>query len=363
MKLIHRYIIREFVESFLFGLVVFSCILLLDQLFQLVDLVLSKGISLWIVARLFLLILPNIFSLTVPMAVLFGILLAYGRLSEDNEITALRSNGVKYRSFTMPVVITVALLSGFLLYFNQVLSPITQRQFRTIYQDVLKQSPLVKFDERTITNVGEYRLYVLKVDRTTNSLHGVNIYKFTPGEEGMPWRITASSATVSVSPGAVVFHLYNGYWQKPNPGKPNTLVHLNFSSYVFTIPLGGQLLPNSQSLRELTAAQLRAEIAKYRLKKMPTNFLENEFWLRITLSLAPFVFAIIGIPLGIITERGGKSIGFGISLLVLFVYYLLLVTGLNIGEKGILHPGLVMWLPNITLFGIGIYFWKKMLAK
>jgi lipopolysaccharide export system permease protein len=241
MKIIHRYVIREFVESFLFGLLVFSGILLLDQIFQLINLFLSKGISFWMVLKLFVLILPNIFSLTIPMAVLFGILLSYGRLSEDNEITALRCNGVSYRTVTGPVLSVVVILSLFLVYFNQELSPSTHKQFRQIYQEILTQRPLLKFEEKEITALGEYQIYVQNVDKKANVLNGVNIYRFSKDEVGVPWRISASSATLAVNPQAVIFYLYNGYWQKPNPSRPDTLVHLQFSTYQFSIPLGAAL--------------------------------------------------------------------------------------------------------------------------
>ncbi|HBU69826.1 MAG TPA: hypothetical protein DEE98_05520 [Elusimicrobia bacterium] len=361
MKILHRYIIREFLESFFFGLAVFSFILLLDQIFQLVNLFLSKGISLFLVAKLFVLILPNIFSLTIPMSVLLGILLAYGRFSEDNEITSMRSAGMGYFSFTSPVLAGVLCLSLFLVFFNQTLSPVTHRQFRQIYKEVLSQHPLVKFEEKTITRVGDYRMYVDTVAQ--DGLKGVNIYKFSPSEAGVPWRISAASATVSVGQDAVLFLLYNGYWQKANPAHPENLIHLKFSSYQFTIPLGGEVIPVSQSLREMSGRQLRVEMKAYRDKKMPTNFIETEYWLRWTLAFAPFVFAVVGIPLGIVLERGGRSIGFGISLLVLFAYYLLLVTGLNMGEKGYAAPKYVLMLPNAAAFLAGLWLWRKMLKK
>jgi LPS export ABC transporter permease LptF len=363
MKIIHRYIIKEFFESFLFGLLVFSSILLLDQVFQLIDLVLSKGIALWVVLKLFLLILPNIFSLTIPMAVLFGILLAYGRFSEDNEITAMRSSGLNYFAFTSPLLVVVLLISLFMVVFNQYLSPVTHRQFRQLYQEVLTQRPLVKFEEREITTLGDYRLFVQKIDRNTNTLHGVNIYRFSKEEVGVPWRISASSATVSVKAESVVFYLYNGYWQKPNPARPDSLIHLTFSNYQFVISLAGSITPFSQSLREMDFRQLRKEIATYRAKQLPTNFLDNEFWLRFVLAGAPIAFAMTAIPLGIITRRGGRSIGFGVSLLVLFGYYVLLVTSLNLGEKGYAPPGLILWLPDLATLITGAFLWKGMLKK
>jgi LPS export ABC transporter permease LptF len=363
MKIIYRYVVREFLESFLFGLAVFSSILLLDQIFQLINLFLSKGISLWVVVRLFVLILPNIFSLAVPMASLLGILLAYGRLSEDNEITALRSTGMSYFRFTMPTLALIALFSVSLVYFNMDLSPRTHRQFRKMYQEILIQRPLVKFEEKAITSVDEYRIYVEKVDRKTNTLYGINIYRFDPQDQGVPWRISASSAAVSVSPHGIVFHLSNGYWQKANPAKPSDLVHLNFTTYQFSIPFGGQAMPFSQSLREMSGAQLLAEIDDYKTRKLPTAFLENEYWLRWTISLAPLVLAIAGMPLGMIFERGGKSIGFGMSLLILFGFYTLLVTGLNIGEKGYIPARYILWLPDIVTLAVGVLLWRKLLKR
>ena len=363
MKLLHRYIISEFFESFLFGLSVFSSILLLDQIFQLIDLFLSKGISLFVVGRLFLLILPNIFSLTIPMAGLFGILLAFGRLSEDNEITAMRSSGIKYSSIAMPVLFSVVLLSCFLVYFNQYLSPATHSQFRRIYQQILSKRPLIKFEEKGITKISDYRLFVNKIDKESNSLIGVNIYKFSQNENDSAWRISASSAVVAVNPNAVVFNLFNGYWQKPNPARPDNLVHLKYLYYQFSIPIGGDVMPFSQSLREMTASEMKKEINNYRLKKLPTTYLETEYWLRWSLALAPFVFAICGIPLAVVSERGGKSIGFGMSLVVLFIYYFMLVSALNISEKGYFYPGFVMWLPEVVILICGLFLWKKMIKS
>ncbi|MFH1369540.1 MAG: LptF/LptG family permease [Elusimicrobiota bacterium] len=363
MKTLQRYIIREFAESFLFGLLIFSIILLLDQIFQLIDLIISKGVPVLTAGKLFLLIMPNIMSLTIPMAVLLAILLSYGRLSEDNEITAMRSSGLGYLSFTAPILIIVAVLSVLMIYFNQNLTPSTNRQFRQMYKDVLAQRPLVKFEDNSITSIGEYKIYVKEVDKRTDRLLGVNIYRFSAEDTDAPWRITASSAIVSAGAQSVVFCLYRGFWQKPNPSKPENLVHLNFIKYIFSIPMGGQILPISQSLHELTGKELLNEISAYRSKKLPTNFLETQYWLRWALAFAPLVMALVGIPLGIVLERGGKSIGFGVSLALIFAYYILLVIGLNFGEKGLLRPGVILWLPDAALLGTGVWLWKRMLGK
>jgi lipopolysaccharide export system permease protein len=363
MRILNRYVIREVAESFIFGLMVFSGILLLDQLFQLMNLLLGKGVHILTVLKLFGLALPNIFSLTIPMAVLLAILLSFGRFSEDNEITALRSAGLKFKTVTRPVVLCAVLLSACLVLFNQYISPSTQKEFRGMYREILSQRPLVKFEEKIITSLSDYKLYVEHINKQDNSLQRLNIYKFAPNENGMPWRITATSATVELQGNAVVFNLFNGFWQQPNPAKPQNLVHLNFHTYVFAIDMDNKNTAFGQSLREMNARELLAEIQTYRQKQMPTNFLETEFWMRNVLAAAPLVFALIAIPLGLILEKGGKGIGFGISLIVIFVYYILLVSGINLSEKGFAPPYIIMWLPDVITTIFAAYLWRIMLKK
>lgn len=369
----HRYIIKEFLGAFSFGLTVFSVILILDQLFQLVDLFLSKGVPFLIVAKLFLLVLPNIFSLTIPMAVLFGALISYGRLAEDNEITVMRATGTNYKHLSVPILAVVLLLSGFLIYFNHILSPSMYKNFRNIYQDILTKSPLVKFEERGVTNVGDYKLYAQKADRETNVLQGVNIYRFggTKNKAGIgadisdsdPWRIAASSATVTVTTGAVVMRLYNGYWQRTNPSDIASMVYTTFNSYQFAIPLDDKLNSEEISLREMPSSKLRNIIKENYKQKLPAGEYENEYWLRWTIALAPLIFAFVGIPIGIMAGKGGKAIGFGMSLVVIFVYYMLLVVALNLGEKNIVPSRYIMWLPNVVMGIAGIILFSKMVKK
>ena len=145
IKKLHLYIIKEFTGSLLFGLVVFSMLLLLDQVFQLVDLFLSKGVAFFLVMKLFIYILPNIMTLAIPMAVLFGVLIAYGRLSEDNEITAMKANCMDYKTLSLPVIVFVCIISFFLLFFNHFWSPVMHKDFRNLYEDILRKDLLLHF--------------------------------------------------------------------------------------------------------------------------------------------------------------------------------------------------------------------------
>ncbi|MBO7431817.1 MAG: LptF/LptG family permease [Elusimicrobia bacterium] len=369
IKILHKYIVKEFISSFSFGLMVFSVILLFDQIFQLIDLFLSKGVSLWIIIQLFVLIMPNILSLTIPMAILFGVLLSYGRFSEDNEITVMKATGINYKTLSMPVIVFVFFISLGLIYFNHYLSPTTHMYFRSIYKQILTTSPLAKFNEKTITKVGDYNIYAHKVNSKDNTLAGVNIYKFfdeknkEDDKNAIPWRIASSSATITVNRNIVYLKLFDGYWQMADPKKLGSMIHMNFGSYEFAIPFGDSVDFSDVSLKELTSSQLRDKISKTDKKDAVIYTYTNEYWFRWILAIAPIVFALIAIPIGIMAGKGGKAIGFGMSLVVIFVYYMFLVIALNVGEKGYVPSCYIMWLPNIVLTLIGLYLFKKMSKK
>src|SRR5687767_3496485 len=96
-RILPRYMLAQFFPPFLFGLALFSGVLLLDKLFDLVDLLVNKGVSFQLSLRIFILFLPTVLTLTVPMAMLLACLLTFGRLSEEQELTAMRASGLSYR--------------------------------------------------------------------------------------------------------------------------------------------------------------------------------------------------------------------------------------------------------------------------
>ena len=371
IKILHKYILKEFIGAFTFGLIIFSVVLLLDQIFQLIDLFLSKGVSFFLISQLFVLIIPNILSLTIPMAILFGALLSYGRFSEDNEITVMKATGITYKTLSMPIVIFVVFISLGLVYFNHYLSPSTYKYFRTLYKKILTEAPLAKFNAKTITEVGHYKIYAHEVDSKKNTLTGINIYKFEKIEnknkdkqtDHIPWRIAASYGTIGVDKDIVVLNLYDGYWQRTDPNELGCMIHMNFKKYKFTIPINSNMNFSDTSLRELNSKQIRKKIKDFSINNLEKNIYTNEYWLRWTVALAPIVFVLIAIPIGIMAGKGGKAIGFGMSLVVIFIYYLFLVISMNVGEKGYIPSCYIMWLPNFILAIVGTILFKKMLEK
>lgn len=374
IKKLHLYIIKEFLGSFLFGLVVFSMLLILDQVFQLVDLFLSKGVPFFLVVKLLALILPNILTLAIPMGVLFGILISYGRLSEDNEITAMKANSIDYKTLSVPIIVFICLISFFLIFFNHFLSPAMHKDFRNLYEDIIKKRPLVKFDEKTIMDLGDYQIYADKVNSTKNTLTGVSIYKFdTNNENKAPaknlkeqqgtWRISAASGDVKVYSNGVQLILYNGYWQKAHPSNINNMIHMTFQKYNFFISMEQEMSGQSSSVMEMSSPEIKKKINEHKNLSLPYHAYAREYWQRWIFALAPIAFVLIAIPIGIMSGKGGKAIGFGISLGVLLLYYVILLVVWNLSEKGLAPTGIVMWFPNITVSALGIYLFSKMVKR
>jgi lipopolysaccharide export system permease protein len=179
------------------GLLIFTFVLLLDHLFELADLLLNKGVGLWLTLKLLFLLLPSSLSLTLPMSTLLSALLTFGRLSENNEITAVRASGLAAWSYVKTPLITALVTVLFLIPFNTLWAPRAHASFRQLYLQVLQRNPLVRIEEKTFVEIGDYHLFVERKDKKTKLMKGVTIYKIPV--EGAPLRIFAERGTASVN--------------------------------------------------------------------------------------------------------------------------------------------------------------------
>jgi lipopolysaccharide export system permease protein len=174
-----RYLLAQFIPPFLFGLSLFSGVLLLDKIFDLIDLLINKGVPLALSAKIFMLFLPTVLSLSVPMSVLLACLLTFGRLSEDNEILALRSSGLSFRQILWPPLLFAALVAAALVPFNTQLAPRAMGQFRSIHHQIVKMDPL-QIEAKQFVSLRNIRLYAGEVNRDRKLLKEVWLYRLFP---------------------------------------------------------------------------------------------------------------------------------------------------------------------------------------
>ncbi|MFH1380075.1 MAG: LptF/LptG family permease, partial [bacterium] len=138
-----------------------------------------------------------------------------------------------------------------------------------------------------------------------------------------------------------------------DPAEPARTTISSFKTYTVEIPVIAEAKELRKNIRSMQTSELVAEIKRYRAEHIPVSYLQTEYHLRIAVSFAPFAFCLIGLVLGIKLEKGGKSIGFGLSLVIIFIYYLILVGGITLSEKGFFISWIDLWLCNLVTLLIG----------
>ena len=199
MRILNTYILRLHLVPFLLGFGVVTFILEMDVMFDYLDLVVNRGVAIGIVAQLFMLSLGYIVALSVPCAVLVAVLMTFGRLSQDNEITALRASGVNLARILLWPLGAAGVVAGGLVLFNNHVLPEANHLFANLLIDIGRMRPTVKLQEGVfITDFPGYNLLVQSVNGRTNEMRGVTIYQFNPG--GPPTTILAKSGFLSYTP-------------------------------------------------------------------------------------------------------------------------------------------------------------------
>jgi lipopolysaccharide export system permease protein len=353
-----RYLLTQFIPPFLFGLSLFSGVLLLDKIFDLIDLLVNKGVPLALSAKIFSLFLPTVLSLSVPMSVLLACLLTFGRLSEDNEILALRSSGLSFRQILWPPLLLAALIAVALVPFNTQLAPRAMGQFRSIHHQIVKMDPL-QIEPNQFVSLRNIRLYAGEVVRDKKLLKNVWLYRLFPDYTE---RVYAPNGKWDSNDRQLNLTLLNGQIERFSRDPAEDFLHIAYKTYGITVPLMTPTDERSRNWREHTSVELRRELQQRTLLQAPTGEIRSEYHLRYAIAFAPLALALVGVPLGMTLERGGRGVGFSAAVGVLFVYYLLLVMGMNLAEKEKVPPPAALWMANAVATVAGLVLFRRRLS-
>lgn len=360
MRLLRRYVLRELLGPCLTAFTIFTFVLVTGNLVKLADLLVNKGVPLWDVLKLFGLLIPSLLSHTVPMAILTGTLLAFGRLSSDQEITAMQASGVSLWSLAVPVAAAGLVASLCLVLVNDHLVPTSRFATRKVLEQIGIRNPAAYLEPGTF--VKEFKPYVLFVYQMDgNRLYKVRIYE---PMEGRPTRtILAEHGEFIPLPDTkqVQFRLFQGTSDEPDARDPSRFYKLEFASYTMTLALGTGRDPSNlrKKPKDMTYGELWEEIRDLRAQGIDPTPLEAEAHRRVATAGSGLAFVLIGMPLAIRTRRAERSIGFAISLGLILIYYLLLLVAQSLAIQGLAPPGPVLWLPNVLLMGTGLWLLQR----
>jgi len=355
------YIVKELLHIFFISLMVFTIILLMDKILRLIELIVSRGASFALILKVLFFISPSFLILTIPMAVLVGTLLTFGRLSSDSEITAFKASGISLFQLFVPVgafAIAACLLTTFLIFYGL---PWGNRGFRATLFLIAQSTADIEIKERVFNDA--FDGLVVYVDRAPvdgDKLEGILIYD--EREKGKYNTIFAREGYLATNPNAqeVMLKLVKGDIHRFEP-KANVYQKVQFETYDLKLELAKAFNAIDRNLKEkeMSIGELRARIATGRSQGQDTTSQEIQLQKRYAIPFICIVFALIGVPLGIQPRRSGRSHGFLLSILIILVYYSVLTASEIMAIRRTIPSFLVGWLPNFLFGGLGVYLLVK----
>ena len=361
MRILTRYILREITYHALIGAGVFTFVLFTQSLARILELVVRNSAPLPSVAELFFYTVPGALTYTIPMGVLIGILIGLSRLAADSEITAMRASGIGIWTFLRIVSIFV-LVGWALAMVNSVyLAPMSQAALARL-QNRLKGSQ-VSFEVQPRVFYEGFPKLVLYV-QDVKSAQGAAIWKgvfIADTSNPAAPRITLAQEGILVaeSPDTLHLHLVGGSIHETNPQSPNNYQISTFdeTDVPISVPQTDNKEQEPAPLSQLGTSDLLNQSTG--LKTYVKRWYHIEFHRRFALPTACIVLALVGIPLGLSSKKGGKSGGFVITIALVFAYYSVSLLGVSLAKQGKVSPFLGVWLADIVFFiGGSFLIWR-----
>ena len=357
-KTLFLYLLREITVPFLLGMAAFTSVLLMGRLLKLADLVVAKGVPLTDILLMVAYLIPSFCLVTIPMAFLLALLLAFGRLSADSEITAMKTSGISLFGM-LPPVLLFALIAYLATTFITIYAlPRGNISFKKLLFDIMESRITLSLKEKVFNDdFPGLVIYTDSYDPQQHSMTGILIHDERDPQESST--IFADKGVIVADPVSKILRveLFNGGIHKLF-GK-NGYRQIEFQDYNLSIDLSQAPKEMVKNELDLTFSELLEGINSSRTAPSMHRDMLLELNRRFALPFACFVFALVGVPLGIQNHRSGKATGFSLSIAVILIYYIILSTGKTLGEKGLVHPAVGVWAPNLILLAIGLYMFKK----
>jgi LPS export ABC transporter permease LptF/LPS export ABC transporter permease LptG len=365
MRIITRYILREVTSHALLGGALFTFIIFMRDLGKILEFVVRDSASMGDVLRIIAFTLPNALIVTIPMAVLVGILLGLSRLASDSEITAMRASGMGAIDFVriVSIVSSVALLLG--LFNSLYLAPRAAAGLISLGESLKSSQASFEVQPRVFYEEFKNRvLYIQDVSPAAGAALWHHVFLADLTEPTDPHITTADQAVVvngaPNTPEAQTIHLHliNGGEHDTSSTDPN---QYNISTFNTTdVPIETDAPEDAHLGRVNTPIQALSlsELWSHAKSTEATNGREAsvyriEFNKRFSYPFACLVLMLVGVPLGISSKRGGKSTGFVLTILLVFIYYFLSSVGVAFAQSGKLSPFLGVWGANLLFAAAG----------
>ncbi len=355
-----RYLLKEIIGPLGLGFLVYTFILLLQFLFTSAEMIIRRGLPAPIVGRLVLYSLPNIVVLTIPMALLLGVLVGIGRLASDSELIALRGSGVSIYRLLRPVLLLSALLTlvnGLLMIY---LLPRGNSAVSQLYLDILTRTVAQQVEPRVFYNEWQGKvLYVFESSPRNEDWKGVFLADAVPSERQEVIIAKRGRLVVENAGERVVLQLTDAIkhsFDFHSPKRYETSRHESLRIVLRDRFLSTERarLATRRGPRELELGELRKLARDISVSPEQRRIARVGVHKMFAIPAACLVMGLISLPLGFTNRHGGRSSGFAISIGVIVAYYVMLSQGEDAARLGKLSPAFAMWLPDLVLLVVGL---------
>ena len=360
LRILDIFILKEIAGPFLFGMMIFTMILVAgDLLFQAARLVIERGIAVGVVFRLFVYRLPEVVAWTLPMSCLLSTLLGMTRLASNSELIAIKSLGVPFRRVLRPIIIASFFVVGAALMLSEMVLPVTAQAADTLLRYEILRNQTTAIKPRVFMrdeSEGELRrvVYVDSMDVRAGTMEGVMLYEFDGG------RMIRTSYARSGTWIDGEWWLDDGHvFELTERGEPRLLFRFERQKLALGIS-PEQLRRGTRRPVDMSARELWEYAEHARIIGANVSELWVLFHLKLAVPWACVIMALLGASLGAYHRgRSGTSAGFGISVAIVFGYYMVMSICRALGVNGNMAPMLAAWTPNVIFLAGGIYFARR----
>ena len=416
IKILPKYLVKEHIGPFCFALLVINSIFILNLIFRELGKFMSKGLSLGTILEFIFLNLAWMIALSVPCAVLTATIMAFGRLSAENEITAIKAGGISLYQI-LPATLIVSLgVAGALIWFNNEVLPDFNHRTKLLMLDIARKKPLLNLEAGVIyTDIPNYNILgpTIKEINSTTYIENITIDDQTTSNIIKTIIAKVGEITFSEETGLVEITLLDGELQEIDINNPESFKKVEFTKHVIKIPMTEMLLIRSQSEyrgdREKSSAALMEGVYKNRQRilerrqklnetvnqqlskyiysnskeektldllildhqrlnrkiKTDLNLINSykksidrdlvEVHKKYSIPAVCVVFVLVGSPLGILARKQGWAAAAGLSIGFFLLYWAFLIGGESLADRQKISPFWGMWSPNILVGGLGIF--------
>ena len=356
-KLIDRYIVKNFVQTILFGLLSFLVIFIIIDLMENLDDFIDHNVDNMIVVEYYAVFIPEIIRLMLPVAVLLSALFTVGKMQGTNELTAMRSSGISIYRFMIPFLVTVFIISLGSIYFGGYIVPAANKHKVYIEQKYMKKD-IVRAGNDIYFQDSDTRIVTISYyDISDGVANRVSIQEYDPDNKTqMIERYDADRMVYDSTDGNWILQqgihrVFKDNMETADNFTKEKITGLNFSPK--------NVIMKQRKPEEMTLGELKEFAYSQKQAGNDPTRVSIEYHSRIAFAFTSFVVVLFGLPFSANKRRGGIAIQFGVSVLIAFVYLVLNKIVEAFGKNGVLDPIMTAWLVNIVFLVAALFYLNR----